>query len=333
MNTIWSSTGCFEHDDFATEAELEQAVRQIQGELFGKGRIYLEVKRLIGKKGGKQNIPDGYLIDLSERRPKLFVVENELANHHLLKHIAVQILEFSLAFESEPRLVRTILMNALNAEPDKLAACDRFALDNRFRNLDHLLDELVHSPFQALVVINRVPDDLVNVLSRKFAFGVEVLEVRRFSNQEGNQMFLFEAFLKGIEADIASPVSSESSKLPKSTSELDTIVVPAREDGFEETFLGENRWYQVRIHGTMRPQIKHVAVYRVAPISAITHVAPVASIEPWADTAKFVLNFSEPARAIGPIPWVPGGRVKALQNLRYTSLAKLEAAKNLDELW
>jgi hypothetical protein len=229
--------------------------------------------------------------------------------------------------------VRTILLNALTEEPEKLAVCNQYAQDHLFRNLDHLLDELVHSPFQALVIIDRVPDDLVNVLSRKFAFGVEVLELRRYSNQAGSQLFLFDAFLKGIEADLATPNSKGDSTLPTSTSDLDTVVVPAREDGFEETFLGENRWYQVRIHGTMRPQIKHAAVYRVAPVSAITHIAPVASIEPWADGAKFVLNFAEPARPIGPIPLVPRGRVKAPQNLRYTSLAKLEAAKNLDDVW
>jgi hypothetical protein len=29
----------------------------------------------------------------------------------------------------------------------------------------------------------------------------------------------------------------------------DTIIVPAREDGFSELFLGENRWYAIRIGG------------------------------------------------------------------------------------
>ena len=155
----------------------------------------------------------------------------------------------------------------------------------------------------------------------------------RYASQGGECLYLFDPFLKGIEADVASEGSTAGSDLPLTVSDLDTVVVPAREDGFEETFLGENRWYAVRIHGTMRPQIKHIAVYRIAPVSAITHVAPVASIEPWADGGKFVLNFSEPARAIGPIPLVTKGRVKAPQNLRYTSLAKLESAKTLDDVW
>jgi len=71
----------------------------------------------------------------------------------------------------------------------------------------------------------------------------------------------------------------------------------------------------------------------VAPISAITFIAPVKSIEPWKDTNKVVVNFAEPAREIGPIPLVKGGRVKALQNLRYTSRGRLETAKTLDDIW
>ncbi len=83
----------------------------------------------------------------------------------------------------------------------------------------------------------------------------------------------------------------------------------------------------------MRPQIKHIAAYRVAPTSAITHIAPVRSIEPWKDSDKFVLNFAEPAKEIGPIPLVRNSRVKALYNLRYTTREALEKAKTLDDVW
>jgi hypothetical protein len=83
----------------------------------------------------------------------------------------------------------------------------------------------------------------------------------------------------------------------------------------------------------MRPQIKYIAAYRVAPISAITHIAPVRSVEPWRDSDKFVLNFAEPAKEIGPIPLVRSSRVKALYNLRYTTREALERAKSLDDVW
>ena len=109
--------------------------------------------------------------------------------------------------------------------------------------------------------------------------------------------------------------------------------MPARDEGFNETVLGENRWYSIRIHSSMIPKIKSLAVYRVAPESAITHIAPVASIEQWRDTNKYVVNFAEPAKPIGPIRLVPDGWVKAPQSSRYTSRERIEKAQTLDDVF
>jgi hypothetical protein len=109
------------------------------------------------------------------------------------------------------------------------------------------------------------------------------------------------------------------------------VVVPAREDGFKEVFLGENRWWSVRIHPAMLKQLKYVAVYRPAPNSAITHYAPIRSIEPWKNSGKMVINFAEPTREISPLKLTKNGRVRHLQGLRYTNFEKLKTAKSLDE--
>jgi hypothetical protein len=81
----------------------------------------------------------------------------------------------------------------------------------------------------------------------------------------------------------------------------------------------------------MIPKLKYAAVYRVAPTSAITHVAPISSIEPWQDTDKKVINFAEPAQKVGPIRLVSKGKMKPLYSLRYTSYERLIHAKTLDE--
>jgi hypothetical protein len=147
-------------------------------------------------------------------------------------------------------------------------------------------------------------------------------------------MYQFEPFLAGLNEDLPiPPLNDNTQSRILDVEEFDTIVVPAQSGGFQETFLGENRWHAIRIHGTMRPQIKHIAAYQVSPISAITHVAPVSSIEPWRDTGKFVVNFSEPAREIEPIKLVAKGRVKAPQSIRYTTLERLQSANTLDDVW
>jgi len=59
----------------------------------------------------------------------------------------------------------------------------------------------------------------------------------------------------------------------------------------------------------------------------------VANIEAWKDSGKYVLNFKEPAKKISSIPLVAGGKVMAPQAPRYTSYARLQKAKNLDEVF
>lgn len=333
MTVIWSPGGSFRRVEYENEADLEAAILLVQGRLFGQGRFYLDVKKRIGAKGAVQNVPDGYLLDLSGSKPRLYVVENELQEHDPLRHIAVQILQFSLSFEAEPLGVKKILLLALQNQPDARKACETYAAANGFRNLDHLLEHLVfESPFSALVIIDAMPEDLEAVLSEKFRFPVEVLELAKYEGQEGQHVYRFEPFLEEVTGDASD--TSDAAPIPAiSPEEIDTVVVPAHEDGFREVFLDQNCWYSVRIHGAVRSQIKYIAVYQVAPVSAITYAAPVKSIEPWKDSGKVVLYFSEPAKPVGPIPLVKGGRVRALQNLRYTTHERLMKAKNLDELF
>jgi hypothetical protein len=332
MDVIWTEGGVYRRTIYHSEADLETAILRVQNQLFGDNRIYLDVKKKIGAKGGIQNVPDGYLIDLSGHKPRLFVVENELASHDPLRHVAVQILQFSLSFEAEPQRVKKIIFDAIQGVQGTKVLCEQYAVTHGFRNLDHMLEWLVfESPFAALVVIDDMPDKLEDILTKKFQFGVEVLELARYQNAEGNHFYRFEPFLADVIQDIQiSNINDGAIEI----SDIDTVVVPAREEGFKETFLRENRWYAIRIHGTMRPQIKYIATYQVAPISAITHLAPVRSIEPWQDSGKYVVIFSESAREINPpIHLVKNGRIKPLYNLRYTTVQKLESAKNLDDVW
>ena len=336
MRTLFVNGEIYERAEYKSEADLEQAILHVSEELFGEKRIYLDVKRLIGRKGQKRNIPDGYLIDLASRKPNLYVVENELASHEPLRHIAVQLLEFSLSFDSDPRLVKDILFETLQALPEQKQMCQQYAQMHGYRNLDYLLDVLVHdNPFEALVIIDEIPERLRNVLARKFRFGIEVIELARFASADGQYAYQFEPLLSDVSAAALAndPQATSSSEPPRELVDLqdvDTIVVAARDQGFEETFLGENRWYAIRINGLMIPQLEYIAVYRTRPQSAVTHVAPIQSIEPWEDTDKYVVNFAEPADKIEHIPG--GSRRGHIQNIMYTTFERLEAAETLDDL-
>jgi hypothetical protein len=133
---------------------------------------------------------------------------------------------------------------------------------------------------------------------------------------------------------VATPQASFSSAAPTARvqgSEPDTIIVPAKEEGFQRVFLGEHQWYAIRISGGMIPKIKWIAAYQSQPVSAVTHVAPIKTIEPYGEGGKYRVVFSEPAKAIPPIPFadaLPG----SMQGPRYTSYARLSSAKKLADL-
>jgi len=332
-DVIWTPQGKLTHTNYDNEEDLEKTISLLQTELFGSQRVYLNAKKKIGVKGGIQNIPDGYLIDLTGSKPRLYVVESELASHDPLRHIVVQLMQFAHSFTADRRIVKNILFDEVQKSQTARERCEKFIQMRNYRNLDHLLDTMVNEDFSALVIIDEIPDLLEMVLIGGLKFAVELLQISRYSNEAGVRYYRFEPFLADVIEDLTAPTRGNELIQVLDVEDVDTIVVPAQADGFRETFLGENRWHAIRIHGTMRPQIKYIAAYQVRPISAITHIASVSSIEPWGDTGKFVVNFSEPAREITPIELVPKGRVKALQNIRYTTLKRLEAAKTLDEVW
>ena len=111
-----------------------------------------------------------------------------------------------------------------------------------------------------------------------------------------------------------------------------TIVVPAQEEGFKRVFLGENSWYAIRISGGMLDNIKYIASYQSAPISAITYYAEVKSIEPYGEEGKYKLIFTDKAKKLD-------NEIKldlsqgAMQGPRYTDIDKLLKASKMSELF
>ena len=316
----------FEIEPYELESDFEDTVAELQNEIFGSNRLYFNFKKKIGIQGKTNNIPDGYLLDLSSNSmPKIFVVENELAIHGL-KHIAVQVLEFSLSYESSKQKIKQFLRDGIISDPNKKNIVDTYIHENKFENIDYLLDKALsvqkNAEINVLVIIDQIDEELEKALLEKFRFPIEILTIERYKNGT-DFCYSFEPFMKDFS------MNTYDNKIDSDA--IDTIVVPAQEDGFNETFLGENRWYAIRLNPVMIPNIKYLAAYQVAPISAITHYAEVESIEPWQDTGKYVVNFKNKANAIGPIKLIPKGKTKALQNSRYTSFQHLRNAKNLDE--
>ena len=85
----------------------------------------------------------------------------------------------------------------------------------------------------------------------------------------------------------------------------------------------------VTIGAAMKDRIKYIAAYRVAPISAVTHIAEILDIKPYKDTGKYVLIFKGPAQEIEKI------RLQEPKNSPqgpvYTKRERLLKAKTLED--
>ena len=155
-------------------------------------------------------------------------------------------------------------------------------------------------------------------------------DIQEFFNEILSVLPLVE--LKVFEQSKKIAISNLSDKSTLKKNVNDTIVVPAQEDGFNDVFIGKDCWYAIRIGGGKLRDIKYIAAYQTAPVSAVTHYAEVESIEPYGDGGKYQLNFKASAMPIGPIVF---GEAKtgSMQSPRYTTFEKLKTAKVVDDLF
>lgn len=155
-----------------------------------------------------------------------------------------------------------------------------------------------------------------------------------------NEMLLILPMI-GIRAFTA-PKKHESKKVdkpkavdkPATGGKWDTIVIPAREDGFNRVFLGEDCWYAIRMNAKELPKFKYIAAYQVAPVSAITHIAEIAEIVPYQNSGKYLVRFKSKAKELEkPIALAEGKVGSQPQSPRYTTYEKIIGSSKLEDLW
>jgi len=354
MSMIWTRNGIYQQVEYENEADLEAAILTVQPSLFGNDRIYL------GAKAPFEPVPDGYLLDLSGRKPRLYIVEHRLARRDglvscgPLLHIPSKIVRYfqSQAVEAYRHAVKTSLGEMLQDQLEAFSQCAEYATERGYQSVDHLLESVVNEgPFAALVILDEAPDGVFTdfekglaerakvseevsrgfdkAMAKWITFPVEVLTLTAFKNQHGDRLYDFEPFLEGVVVD----AKGASIRPAVDLEEMDTVVVPVAVKRLDTPLVSPDYWQDLRIHAVLRPQIKYLAQYQVAPLAAITHIAPVRSIELRESTGKWVVSCDEKAQEIGPIPLAKGGRVPPWFGLRYAKKARLDAATTLDDVW
>jgi hypothetical protein len=331
MPVIFSPSGLiFRPLIYKNEKTFEKDVVTLSDHIFGSTSIYLDVKKRIG--GDIVTIPDGYLIDTTKPdEPKLFVIENEIVSHDPFEHIGIQMLKYITSFDDSQRAVRTFVMKEIQNASLLLKRLEKACKESSSQNIDHYLDRAVYSNFRGLVIIDEATPELFRVIE-KINANISVLELHAFITDSGEKLFQFNTLYDEQESSDLESVEDTPearAKRRERRAQSDTIVVPAREEGFEEVFLGENQWRAIRIGAAMKDRIKYIAAYRVAPVQAVTHMAKVLEIKPYKDTGKYQVLFDGPAEEIKPIKLKEGE--PGPQGPFYVQREKLLKAATLDE--
>lgn len=119
----------------------------------------------------------------------------------------------------------------------------------------------------------------------------------------------------------------------------DTVVVPAKIDGFNRTFLSKDCWYPLTMADHRIDEIKHIAAYVGEPYSAVMFYAPVGYIThcDWNGNVgkkeKYKkIFFSERAVLLKkPIPFGDAHQ-GTIQDRIYTTFEKFKSATKLMDL-
>lgn len=328
MERIVSGDDIYYLKEYQLEKDFEQDVVANYRHIFGNDTIYIDIKKKIGD--NIVTIPDGYLLDFTfSNTPRLYIIENELSVHDAYKHIGTQLLKFAVSYKQSRLKIKQYILDYLSKSPTNMTFIESKASEMGYRNIDAMLESMIYrDTVDAIVIIDNSSAELENVLSH-LSMKIDIIEFKAYENGAGNRLYKFIPFNNEVKEFVAARSGAKN----VSPEDIDTIVVPAQEEGFQSAFIESNAWWQIRISVSMLDKIKYIAAYRTAPVSAITHVAEVDRIERYKDTNKYILYFKESAKAIPHIELDKDKKGVAPQASRYTSYARLMSATKLSEVF
>jgi hypothetical protein len=335
MTLTDSSGAIYRTIEWAKEADFEACVVDQADKLFGATSIFLPIKHRV-RRGDIVTIPDGYVLDLADpASPRMFVVEVEIRTHDLFKHITNQLVRFAATFADHHRAVRRFLGEAIKRNKAALRRLRTAMQQSPFGNEDAYLDAALDQPFRGLVVIDERRDELDSVL-KQFASEISALELKVYRSENGKTIYQYDSLYDEENEKVVVLKKSKTftkeqlAEMRRRRTACDTVVVPARKDGFNRVFLGEDRWHAIRISAGMRDRIKYIAGYQIAPVSAVTHIAEVAQIKPYGSNGKFEIVFKQPATKLKKPIKIKDGRYAPYGPI-YVDSKKLLKAKHLED--
>lgn len=139
-----------------------------------------------------------------------------------------------------------------------------------------------------------------------------------------------------IEEDIIDSTKKGNYKIEDNitSSEYNLVTFPAHSSNFKTVFLGQKKWYEVRIAEDRIPNLKYIALYVGSPISGITHYGKIDKIiDSGNNNNKKIIFLDGDPISIGHTVVLGNTNATSMRPPRYTTLEKLLDAKYVKDLF
>jgi len=309
---------------------LEKVVVENYNKIFGSDTVYFDLKKGIrNKKGDLLTIPDGYLLRLSDE-PTMSIIENELSIHDPVDHIGKHFLKYSSALTEPSKYpVKKFLMEYLKENQSIAKNLEQLMEKTRYKNVSDLLDAVIlDQDFGYIIVIDGKTDELERIVG---PYAPEIIVIKKYQYND-ETLFQIEGSSDEEEIQIARTTKEGKTQMRK-LPEIDTLVCPAREEGFNAVFLNEHRWFAVRINPKRIQKIKYLAMYEKSPVAAIRYIGKVREIKPYKNTGKYEIVLDGEPSKIKPIKLTKDELNLVPQAPRYTMKSLIDKANTLADIF
>jgi len=201
---------------FDNEAEIEKIVVDNYEYLFGPNSLYLP-KALIKTSDGIGTIPDGFAIDVAQR--KWYLVEAELIHHSLWNHIAPQVTKQLLAV-NQLATKKTLEELAVQLYQSSNSAQEKFSeLGIAEINVRKVVGEILENDPVIGIPIDDVSNDLKD-WARTLRFNVKLWIIRKFVDFNDTSNIVYE-FPEEFKPELDTEEESEPKQVNKEIAKYD----------------------------------------------------------------------------------------------------------------
>ena len=164
--------------EYFSEEELEQMVIEHYKEIFGADALFFD-PQIMTTAIGISAKSDGLIVSLEQKR--WFILEVELAQHSLHKHIIPQITKFNIAIQQPETKAKIInaLADLIKQDPWKTT----FAQTRKINDINkYLIETFQNPPTIAIIVDKKVPE--LEPVCKSLPFATKTTEFKTYTRED-----------------------------------------------------------------------------------------------------------------------------------------------------